>query len=84
MRKSEKREREMFRPTIGKFSKHKITNENGQFLIDFARDKIMFNSSTYFQKKEIHTQMKLTMFLSKGMERDGELISKVIEGQIRI
>ena len=45
---------ELFRPTIGKYSKHEVTNNNGQILIDFAREKDMIIKSTYFQKKEIH------------------------------
>ena len=44
----------IFRPTIGKHSKHESTNENGYFLIDFASEKGMIIKSTHFEKKEIH------------------------------
>ncbi|XP_063912017.1 golgin subfamily A member 6-like protein 22 [Zophobas morio] len=45
----------LFRPTIGKYSKHEVTNNNGQMLIDFAREKDMIIKSTYLlPKKEIH------------------------------
>lgn len=44
----------LYRPTIGAHSKHLVTNENGQFLIDFAKEKNMTIVSTYFQRKEIH------------------------------
>ncbi|KRG00484.1 uncharacterized protein Dwil_GK27899, partial [Drosophila willistoni] len=40
---------EEFRPTIGKFSAHRLTNENGLRLIDFAASKNMAIRSTYFQ-----------------------------------
>ncbi|XP_063911999.1 putative autophagy-related protein 11 [Zophobas morio] len=45
---------ELFRPTIGKCSKYEVTNNNGQILIEFAREKDMIIKNTYFQKKEIH------------------------------
>lgn len=45
---------EMFRPTIGKYSKHVNTNENGHFLIDFAKERDLIVKSTYFQRKEIY------------------------------
>lgn len=45
---------EIFRPTIGKYSKHKVTNGNGHLLIDFAKEKNMIIKSTYFERKEIH------------------------------
>ncbi|XP_062714037.1 uncharacterized protein LOC134290845 [Aedes albopictus] len=40
---------EEFRPTIGKFSAHQLTNENGLRLIDFAASKNVAIRSTYFQ-----------------------------------
>ncbi|XP_062707718.1 uncharacterized protein LOC134288053 [Aedes albopictus] len=40
---------EEFRPTIGKFSAHQLTNENGLRLIDFAASKNMAIRSTFFQ-----------------------------------
>ncbi|XP_062717045.1 uncharacterized protein LOC134292171 [Aedes albopictus] len=40
---------EEFRPTIGKFSAHQQTNENGLRLIDFAASKNMAIRSTFFQ-----------------------------------
>ena len=42
---------EWIRPTIGQHSKQEDTNENGFFLIDFARKKDMIIKSTYFQRK---------------------------------
>lgn len=44
----------IYQPTIGKHSKHTETNENGQLLIDFAKEKGMIIKSTYFQRKEIY------------------------------
>lgn len=43
---------ELFRPTIGKFSKHKCTNENGQLLIDFAKEKDMVVKDTWRYRME--------------------------------
>lgn len=40
---------EEFRPTIGKFSAHQQTNENGLRLIDFTASKNMVIRSTFFQ-----------------------------------
>ncbi|XP_058449191.1 uncharacterized protein LOC131429161 [Malaya genurostris] len=40
---------EEFRPTIGRFSAHQLTNENGLRLIDFAASKNMAIRSTFFQ-----------------------------------
>ncbi|XP_023313011.1 craniofacial development protein 2-like [Anoplophora glabripennis] len=45
---------EMYKPTIGDHSKHEVTNENGKFLIDFAKEKNLIIKSTYFQRKEIY------------------------------
>lgn len=74
---------EQFRPTIGKFSKHEKTNENGQLLIDFAREKGMIVKSTYFEKKDIH---KATWRSPDGTymnQIDHVLIEKDIEKSIR-
>ena len=45
---------EIFRPTIGKWSLHEETNENGLRLIDFAAEKGMVIKGTFFQRKRIH------------------------------
>jgi hypothetical protein len=45
---------DVYIPTIGRYSKHELTNENGVFLIDFAKEKNMTIISTYFQRKEIY------------------------------
>ena len=45
---------EIFKPTIGKWSLHEETNENGQRLIDFAAEKGMVIKGTFFQHKSIH------------------------------
>ena len=47
-------------PTIGQYNKHEDTNENGFFLIHFAREKDMIIKSIYFQRKEIHKEMEST------------------------
>lgn len=59
----------MFQPTIGRYSKHAETNENGRFLIDFATENNMKIVSTKYQHKEIH----------KGTWRspDGENINQI-------
>ena len=43
-----------YRPTIGKYSLHETSNDNGTRLIDFAASRNMVLSSTYFQHKNIH------------------------------
>jgi exonuclease III len=43
---------ELFRPTIGGYSKHSESNDNGLRIIDFAIEKGMKVSSTYFPHKE--------------------------------
>jgi hypothetical protein len=45
---------EEFRPTIGKFSMHPESNENGLRLINFAAAHKLVISSTVFRRKEIH------------------------------
>jgi hypothetical protein len=41
-------------PTIGLYSLHELTNDNGIRLVDFAMSKGMTISSTYFEHKDIH------------------------------
>ena len=43
-----------YRPTIGKYSLHETSNDNGTRLIDFAASRNMVLSSTYFEHKNIH------------------------------
>jgi hypothetical protein len=43
-----------YRPTIGKYSLHENSNENGTHVIDFAASRNMVVSSTYFEHKDIH------------------------------
>ncbi|XP_055587587.1 craniofacial development protein 2-like [Uranotaenia lowii] len=45
---------EEFKPTIGRFSAHQLTNENGLRLIDFAASKRMAVRSTFFQHRLPH------------------------------
>jgi hypothetical protein len=44
----------IYRPTIGRFSLHSESNENGVRLINFAAENNMVISSTLFQRKNIH------------------------------
>jgi exonuclease III len=60
---------EIFRPTIGKFSMHRDTNENGLRLISFAAAHNMEISSTRFQHKTIH---KIT-WVSPGSDRGAQI-----------
>jgi hypothetical protein len=43
-------------PTIGRYSLHDSTNENGLRLIDFASGRQMAIKSTYFMHKRIHLE----------------------------
>lgn len=43
-----------YRPTIGKYSLHDTSNDNGTRLIDFAVSRNIVLSSTYFEHKDIH------------------------------
>ena len=43
-----------YRPTIGKYSLHENSNENGKLAIDFATSRNMVVCSTYFEHKDIH------------------------------
>lgn len=45
---------EILMPTIGKHSLHAETNENGYFLVDFAKEKGLIIKSTYHQRKDIY------------------------------
>lgn len=45
---------EILMPTIGKHSLHPETNENGYFLVDFAKEKGLIIKSTYHQRKDIY------------------------------
>lgn len=45
---------EVFRPTIGKYSLHETTNENGQRMIFFAAERDLTVKSTFHQHKSRH------------------------------
>ena len=45
---------EVYRPIIGKYSLHTLSNDNGIRLIDFACSKNMVVASTLFNHKDIH------------------------------
>jgi hypothetical protein len=47
---------EIFRPTIGKWSLHDISNDNGLRDIDFATSNNVIIRSTYFPHKNIHRE----------------------------
>ena len=46
----------VYQPTIGRYSVHESTNENGLRLIDFAAGRQMAIKSTYFIHKRIHLE----------------------------
>jgi len=50
-----------YRPTIGKYSLHENSDDNGTRVVDFAASRNMVASSTYFEHKDIH---KATILLS--------------------
>jgi hypothetical protein len=45
---------ETYRPIIGKYSLHTLSNDNGNRLINFACSKNMVVASTLFSHKDIH------------------------------
>jgi len=45
---------QMYRPIIGKYSLHTLSNDNGIRIINFARSKNMVVASTLFKHKDIH------------------------------
>ena len=45
---------EVYRPIIGKYSLHTLSNDNGIRLMDFACSKNMVAASTLFNHKDIH------------------------------
>ncbi len=79
---------ESYRPTIGRWSLHEETNENGLRLIDFATEKGMVVRSSYFMHKRIH---QATWVSPDGVTRnqidhclvDGRHFSDVINVKVR-
>ncbi|KAL3269070.1 hypothetical protein HHI36_008153 [Cryptolaemus montrouzieri] len=45
---------EIYRPAIGKYSKHEESNENGKKLIELATERNLRVVTTYFQHKDIY------------------------------
>ncbi len=68
---------EIFKPTIGKFSFHNDTNENGLKLINFAAAHNMVISSTCFRHKKIH----LTTWTSPGLRIKSQIDHVLIDGR---
>ena len=66
-----------FSPTIGQFSLHHTTNNNGKRLIDFAMGRNMVVSSTKFQHLNIH---KAT-WLSPDRNTSNQIDHVVIDGR---
>jgi hypothetical protein len=50
----QKDQEEMYRPIIGKYSLHTLSNDNGIRLINFACSKNVVVASTLFNHKDIH------------------------------
>jgi len=48
---------EMYRPIIGKYNLHTLSNDNGISLTNFACSKNMVVASTLFNHKDIHTMI---------------------------
>mgnify|MGYP003454521883 FL=1 len=53
-------------PTIGRYSLHDSTNENGLRLIDFATGRRMAIKSTYFMHKRIHLEPGILQTAASG------------------
>lgn len=68
---------QVYRPTIGKFSLHSGTNENGLKLINFAAAHNMVISSTCFRHKNIH----LTTWASPGLRIRSQIDHMLIDGR---
>ena len=47
---------DIFKPTIGKESLHKISNDNGVRLVNFATSKYLIVKSTTFPHRDIYKQ----------------------------
>jgi hypothetical protein len=48
------RKEQIYRPIIGKHNLHKMSNDNGMRLINFASSRNMVVSSTMFEHKDIY------------------------------
>jgi len=51
----------VYRPTIGKESLHRISNDNGTRLVNFAMTRSMIVSSTTFSHKDIHKETWISL-----------------------
>jgi exonuclease III len=67
---------EIFRPTIGKFSMHRETNENGLRLISYAAAHNMEISSTRFRHKASHKITWMSPGSNRGAQIDHILVDK--------